>query len=129
VVVHDPLNLAAPVAARALGVPAVKHLWAADFSAGLPIAEEVATGNLVRRFGIERLPETPDLILDPCPPAMQVPSGQAPRQPIRFVPYNGTAEHPSWLWQPPSRPRVCVTWGTLMSEVDGGELFRAPRVV
>jgi UDP:flavonoid glycosyltransferase YjiC (YdhE family) len=129
VVVHDPLNLAAPVAARILGIPAVKHLWGADFSAGMPIAEEVATGNLVRRFGIERLPDTPDLILDPCPPVMQVPPGPAPRQPIRFVPYNGTAEHPSWLWQKSSRPRVCVTWGTLMSEVDGGELFRAPRVV
>ncbi|MBB5156951.1 nucleotide disphospho-sugar-binding domain-containing protein [Saccharopolyspora phatthalungensis] len=130
VVVHDPLNLAAPVAARVLGVPAVKHLWAADFSEGIPLEEEVATGDLVRRFGIDRLPEAPDLVLDPCPPAMQVPPGSAPRQPIRFVPYNGTAVQPSWLWQPPSRPRVCVTWGTLMSEVDeDGRLFRAPRVV
>ncbi|EME52539.1 nucleotide disphospho-sugar-binding domain-containing protein [Amycolatopsis decaplanina] len=129
VLVHDPLNLAAPIAARVLGIPAVKHLWGADFSAIMPVAEEVATGNLVRRFGIDRLPDTPDLIVDPCPWAMQVPSpGLVPRQPIRFVPYNGTAMHPSWLWRRPSRPRVCVTWGTLMSEVDDGELFRAPRV-
>jgi UDP:flavonoid glycosyltransferase YjiC (YdhE family) len=128
-VVHDPLNLAAPVVARILGVPAVKHLWGADFSEGMPIAADVMTGNLVRPFGIERLPDAADLILDPCPPMMQVPPGSAPRQPIRFVPYNGTAEHPPWLWRPSSRPRVCVTWGTLMAEVDGGGLFRAPRVI
>ncbi|WP_199730683.1 nucleotide disphospho-sugar-binding domain-containing protein [Amycolatopsis panacis] len=129
VVVHDPLNLAAPVAARVVGVPAVEHLWAADFSEGIEMAESVATGDIVRRFGIERLPGTPHLILDPCPAVMQVPQGAAPRRPIRFVPYNGRAEQPSWLWRQPSRPRVCVTWGTLMSEVGDGELFHAPRVV
>ncbi|ONF71380.1 hypothetical protein AVR91_0211895 [Amycolatopsis keratiniphila subsp. keratiniphila] len=129
ILVHDPLNLAAPIAARVLGIPAVKHLWGPDFSATMPVAEEVATGDLVRRFGIDRLPDIPDLIIDPCPAAMQVPApGDVPRQPIRFVPYNGPADHPGWLWPRLPRPRVCVTWGTLMSEVDGDGLFRAPRV-
>ena len=70
-----------------------------------------------------------DLVLDPCPTAMQLPPGRSPRQPLQFVPYNGVAEHPPWLRYPPARPRVCVTWGTLMFEVDREDLFLAPRVV
>ncbi|MCX2730884.1 DUF1205 domain-containing protein [Saccharopolyspora sp. NFXS83] len=127
--VHEPFNLAGAVTAQVLGIPAVKHLWGADFTELVPIAEDVATGDLVRRFGIDRLSASADLVLDPCPPAMQVPSGSSPRWPMRFVPYNGTAELPPWLWQPPTRPRICVTWGTLMSELDGSDLFLAPRVV
>ncbi|SDM55655.1 UDP:flavonoid glycosyltransferase YjiC, YdhE family [Allokutzneria albata] len=128
VLVHEPFNLAGAVAAQALGVPVVKHLWAADFSETIPVEEAVATGDLVRRFGLDRLRTDSDLVLDPCPPAMQFPGGRSPRQPIRFVPYNGTAEVPDWLLAPPSRPRVCVTWGTLMSEMDDDRVFLAPRV-
>jgi UDP:flavonoid glycosyltransferase YjiC (YdhE family) len=127
--VHEPFNLAAAVAAQVLSIPVVKHLWAADFTEAVPVEEAVATGDLVRRFGIARLREDSDLILDPCPPAMQVAPGRSPRQPIRFVPYNGTAEHPPWLWKPRARPRVCVTWGTLMPELESADLFLAPRVV
>ncbi|MGF6888265.1 UDP:flavonoid glycosyltransferase YjiC (YdhE family) [Nocardia sp. GAS34] len=128
-VVHDPFNLAAAVAAQVLAVPVVKHLWGADFTEMTPVQDAVATGELVRRFGIDRLREDSDLVLDPCPPAMQLPPGRSPRRPIRFVPYNGVAEHPLWLRYPPARPRVCVTWGTLMSEVDREDLFLAPGVV
>jgi UDP:flavonoid glycosyltransferase YjiC (YdhE family) len=107
----------------------VKHLWAGDFTEMTPVQDAVATGDLVRRFGIERLREDSDLVLDPCPTAMQLPPGRSPRQPLQFVPYNGVAEHPPWLRYPPARPRVCVTWGTLMFEVDREDLFLAPRVV
>lgn len=128
-VVHDPFNLAAAVAAQVLAVPVVKHLWACDFTELAPVEDAVATGDLVRRFGIDRLREDSDLVLDPCPTAMQLPPGHSPRQPLQFVPYNGVAEHPPWLRYPPARPRVCVTWGTLMFEVDREDLFLAPRVV
>lgn len=128
-VVHEPFNLAGAITAQALGVPVVKHLWGADFTELVPVDEAVATGELVRRFGLSRLREESDLVLDPCPPAMQVPPGRSPRYPLRFVPYNGIAEHPAWLSVPAERPRVCVTWGTLMSELDSDGLFLAPRVV
>ncbi len=129
VIVHDPFNLAAAVAAQVLAVPVVKHLWACDFTEMVPVQDAVATGDLVRRFGIDRLREDSDLVLDPCPPAMQLPPGRSPRRPIQFVPYNGVAEHPPWLRCLPVRPRVCVTWGTLMFESAGADLFLAPRVV
>ncbi|MCP3805521.1 DUF1205 domain-containing protein [Allokutzneria sp. A3M-2-11 16] len=128
VVVHEPFNLAGAVAAQVLRVPVVKHLWAADFTEMVPVEEAVATGDLVRRFGLERLRTDSDLVVDPCPPAMQLPAGSSPRQPVRFVPYNGIAEVPDWLLAPPGRPRVCVTWGTLMSELDDQDVFLAPRV-
>ena len=127
-VVHEPFNLAGAVAAQVLGVPVVKHLWAADLTEMVPIGEAVATGDLVRRFGVERLRPDSDLVLDPCPPAMQVPPGVSPRQPIRFVPYNGPAELPPWLRTRPERRRVCVTSGTLVPRTNRDDLFLAPRV-
>nr|WP_189999873.1 nucleotide disphospho-sugar-binding domain-containing protein [Streptomyces rubradiris] len=43
---------------------------------------------------------------------MRVP-GQttAPRLPVRYVPYNAPGALPAWLIEPPTRPRVCITWG------------------
>ena len=38
---------------------------------------------------------------------------------MRYVPYNGPAVVPNWLWEPPQRPRVCLTGG--MSRRDAGE--------
>ncbi|WP_370948465.1 nucleotide disphospho-sugar-binding domain-containing protein [Amycolatopsis sp. cg5] len=128
-VVHEPFNLAGAIAAQVLGVPVVKHLWGADFTELVPVDESVATGDLVTRFGLARLREESDLVLDPCPAAIQVPPGRSTRLPMRFVPYNGKAEHPAWLSEPAEHPRVCVTWGTLMSELDSSELFLAPKVV
>lgn len=127
VVVHEPFNLAAMVAAQVLCVPVVKHLWASDFTAIYGISPEVASGSLVSRFGLSELREDSDLVLDPCPEAMQLPGDASPRALMRFVPYNGSAVMPDWLRTPGSRPLVCLTWGTLMAEL-GEDLFRAPQV-
>jgi UDP:flavonoid glycosyltransferase YjiC (YdhE family) len=53
-------------------------------------------------------------MLDPVPPPMQVPL-PGPSEPVRFVPYNGTAVVPGWLRRPARHPRVCVTAGTMMA--------------
>ncbi|QUQ65446.1 activator-dependent family glycosyltransferase [Kutzneria sp. CA-103260] len=41
--------------------------------------------------------------------------------PVRFVPYNGPAEIPSWLRGPAARPRVCFTLGVSGREVWAGK--------
>ncbi|MEV6235886.1 nucleotide disphospho-sugar-binding domain-containing protein [Lentzea sp. NPDC051838] len=122
VVVHEPFNLAAMAAAQILCVPVVKHLWAADFTAIYGLDPAVAS-----RFGLSALRTDSDLVLDPCPAAMQLPGDASPRALMRFVPYNGDAVLPEWLRTPGSRPLVCVTWGTLMAEL-GSDLFLAPQV-
>lgn len=116
--VFEPQNLAAPIAAAALGVPAVRQLWGPDETTQLDLDRKSVLGPLAERHSVAvadvRL--AGDLTLDPCPPGMQVPLA-GPSRPVRFVPYNGTAVLPRWLWDEPVRPRVCLTWGTMMASL------------
>lgn len=38
---------------------------------------------------------------------------------MRYTPYNGAAVVPEWLWEPPVRPRICLTGG--VTRRDAGE--------
>jgi UDP:flavonoid glycosyltransferase YjiC (YdhE family) len=117
--IWEPFNLAAPVAAAALGVPGVLQLWGPDSSVTLSLDAEAVIGPLAARYrlGAADVSLTGRLTLDPVPPPMQVPLS-GPSQPVRFVPYNGPAVLPDWLRRPagrPGAPRVCVTAGTMMA--------------
>lgn len=114
--IWEPFNLAAPVAAAALGVPGVLQLWGPDSSVTLRLDKETVVGPLAARFGLgaAEVSLTGTLMLDPVPPPMQVPLS-GPSEPVRFVPYNGTAVVPGWLRRPARHPRVCVTAGTMMA--------------
>jgi glycosyltransferase len=121
VVVHDAVSFAGVVAAAALDIPNVRHIFG---TAALPRLELPDPGpdplpeyaRLFERFGVDvRTGAT--LVVDPTPPSMRlaaVQSGQpveAPDHDVRYVPYNGSGMEPSWLREPTTRPRVCVTWG------------------
>ncbi len=128
-VIFEPTAFAGPLVARVLGVPAVRHLWNTDFTAGLSFLEDRLLGRLAGRLGVSSIGILGDLTLDPCPPGMPN-TGEMRRQPIRYVPYNGTAVLPGWLQAPPPRRRVCVTWGTSLSSYGGpGRIGHVPRVV
>jgi UDP:flavonoid glycosyltransferase YjiC (YdhE family) len=127
-IVYEPFNLAGSLAAAALGVPDVRLLWGPDSSIELDLDEDLILGPRAARLGIDRVRLTGTLTLDPCPAPMQVPI-DAPTHPMRFVPYNGTAVVPAWLREPATRPRVCVTWGTMMAALGLADLVGAPRVV
>ncbi|MEJ3653047.1 nucleotide disphospho-sugar-binding domain-containing protein [Actinomycetes bacterium KLBMP 9759] len=119
-VLHEPGNLAAAVAAAALRVPSVRLLWGPDHGTRLRLDVDAVLGPLVGGLGLGRALDPADvaldgtLTLDPCPPPMQVPL-PVTTLPIRFVPYNGTAVLPGWLRRPSQRPLVCLTRGTLMA--------------
>jgi UDP:flavonoid glycosyltransferase YjiC (YdhE family) len=117
-VVFEPQNLAAAVTAAALGVPGVRQLWGPDETTQLDLDPVTVLGPLAELAGVPLADIRPagDLLLDPCPPGMQVRLA-APAQPVRFVPYNGPTVLPDWLRTPPSRPRVCLTWGTMMASL------------
>lgn len=127
-VVFEPTGFAGPLVARLLGIPAVRHLWSMDLTAPVGGFAEDIVGDLARRYGLAELDITGDLTLDPCPAPVQV-RDDLPRQPMRFVPYNGPAVLPDWLREPPATQRVCVTWGTSLDRFGFGHLVLAPRVV
>ncbi|WP_431930194.1 nucleotide disphospho-sugar-binding domain-containing protein [Micromonospora sp. RP3T] len=130
VLVWEPFNLAAPVAAAALGVPGVLNLWGPDSSVTLRLDPESVLGPLAARFGLAAADVSPhgDLTLDPAPPPLQAPTAR-PGRPVRFVPYNGTAVLPPWLHRPAARPRICVTAGTMMAGVGLHDRLDLTRVV
>lgn len=117
-VVFEPQNFAAAITAAALGVPGVRQLWGPDETTQLHLDRDKILGPLAARVGValDDVKPAGSLMLDPCPPGMQVPL-VGPSQPVRFVPYNGPSLLPDWLRTPPERPRICLTWGTVMASL------------
>ena len=128
-VVHDAAELAAPIAAAAIGVPHAAHA----FGALLPeirlrrAAEEVAP--LWRAEGLEPRPYAGSydhLYLDIYPPSLQPPGGDhvGARQLVRPVAFGGEADTGlvGHSWTEYRRPLVYLTFGTVFNDDDA---FRA----
>jgi UDP:flavonoid glycosyltransferase YjiC (YdhE family) len=111
-VVSERAEFAGPVAAARHDVPFVEFHW------GVPELPEYRTGAadaLADVPGFEALP-TPIETLDPWPASLRLPHA-VDHQGIRSMSYNGEALLPDWLLQPPQRPRVCVTFGTVLPRI------------
>ena len=127
-IIYDPTTYAAPLVATALGIPAIRHVHGVDVTYQ---AREIVPGlvaPLAERLGAR----SPDIMglatIDPCPPSMRIPS-EVRRIPVRYVPYNGPAALPHWLRSEPVRRRLCVTWGTSTTRLEGDATFMPPRVI
>lgn len=127
-VVYEPASLTGPLVARVLGIPAARQLWTCDFTAPVNGFPAMVASPLARRFGLPEYDTVGDLTLDPCPSRLQV-RDDLPRQPVRYVPYNGPAVEPAWLREPKDRPRICVTWGTSLHNLGAHRMRHVPRVV
>lgn len=127
-VVFEPNAFVGPLVATLLGIPSVRLLWTVDFTARLGELEAELVEPMASRFGLTTIGALGTVTLDPCPPRLQV-VDDLPRHPFRYVPYNGPAVLPDWLREPPSRPRVCVTWGTSLDGLGLDHMVLAPRVV
>ncbi|MFC7591184.1 glycosyltransferase [Nonomuraea antimicrobica] len=126
-VVFDPTSWAGPIAAAAVGVPAVRHPWGADIVGamrarpGVAEAESAAVASLCARLGVREEAELLGrLTVDPCPAGMQQPGLTHERAPVRYVPYNG--DRVRHVLPPSARPRICVTWGTTVGKVAPGRM-------
>jgi UDP:flavonoid glycosyltransferase YjiC (YdhE family) len=127
-IVHDPTSYAGPLVAAALSVPAVRHIHGVDVTYQ---ARHVIPGlitPLAARLGIGVPDILGEVTIDPCPPTLQTP-GDVRRLLMRYVPYNGPGTLPDWLRSAPSRPRICITWGTSTTRLEGGATFLPPRVL
>lgn len=116
-VVHGPTTYAGPIAAAAVGVPNVRVLMAPDIAYRGRDIEPALLRPLAERFGVTEFSPQGTLTVDPCPPSIQLPTDY-PKQLMRYIAYNGPAEVPEWLLEPPSRRRVCITWGTTLAKVN-----------
>lgn len=115
-VVFEESTYAAPMVARRLGIPAVRHLWGVDILSYVRSFEPAALAPLAERLGLDEQDTTGLATVDHCPPSLQVP-GDFPRFPMRYVPFNGSGVLPAWSAGAPRRPRVCVTYGTTSSRL------------
>ncbi|MCM3921335.1 DUF1205 domain-containing protein [Frankia sp. AiPs1] len=113
VLMHDPLALAAPLVSTLLGIPRVEHRWGVDVSDTLVAPAAAAFASTARRHGVAEEPDPPAMIIDPCPPRLQLPDA-APGLRVRYQPYNGGGTVPAWAWEAPTAPRVCITPGTVV---------------
>ncbi|MFJ9942188.1 activator-dependent family glycosyltransferase [Streptomyces erythrochromogenes] len=138
-VVWDTMYYPGALAARISGAAHARLMFGLDLVglmrahylrglAGLPPALredplEEWMERILRRYGLEF---TEDLVvgqwtIDPVPPSLRLPV-DLPSVPVRYVPYNGEAQVPGWLREPPPRrPRVCLTLGRSFREVVGAD--------
>lgn len=121
-VVQSQAQGAGLVIAGALGIPVVEHNFGLVRATGMHERYWTAWGEVFERHAVPALPER-RVWLDVAPPTMC--PGEPVGWPMRYVPYNGGAQLPAWLREPPSRPRVAVTLGTVAPGMTGiGEVER-----
>ncbi|MEU1285116.1 nucleotide disphospho-sugar-binding domain-containing protein [Kitasatospora sp. NPDC005856] len=109
------------LAAEAAGTPCVMHgigLPYPTFSTVLSAMEDVCA-----RHGVTGALTPPVATVDLCPESLR-PRGSSAGWPMRYVPYNGGAVLPDWLCVPPRRPRICVTWGSVLPAVGCTSMLR-----
>ncbi|MFI9388430.1 nucleotide disphospho-sugar-binding domain-containing protein [Kutzneria sp. NPDC052558] len=115
-VVYDSTNLAGPIAAAAVGVPGIRHLFGVDLMRPTLDFTQELLAPLAARHDV-RLPRLADAVtVDPTPPSFQA----VPAQPLlrmRYVPFNGPGLAPPDPVRT-DRPRVAVTWGHTIAKVD-----------
>jgi UDP:flavonoid glycosyltransferase YjiC (YdhE family) len=114
-VLYTPLQGVGQLAAQVAGVPSVAHsigiaqpslLWA-------KLAEQLAPE--YERFGVP--PADPAATLDVSPPSMR--AADSAGWSMRYVPYNGGAVLPPWVFEPRERPLVTVTLGSVLPLMAG----------
>nr|WP_062333278.1 nucleotide disphospho-sugar-binding domain-containing protein [Herbidospora sakaeratensis] len=111
-VVSERAEFAGPLAAAAAGLPHVEYRW------GIAPLDEYPEA-AAAEFGVR--PPTPVRVLDPWPVRLRA-AHAAHHQSIRDMPYSGEARVPGWVLRPRVRPRVCVTFGTVVPRLGGGRV-------
>lgn len=121
-IVHSALDGAGPLAARARGIPLVRH----TFGMG-PTAQTLVEGvwqrlePLRRRHGIDDDPVAPIGVIDPGPRSLRE-STPDEVLPCRLIPFNGGGTLPGWL-HGATGPRLCVTLGTVLPGTSGSGTY------
>lgn len=110
VVIGGDNSYAAPLLARRLGIPWVRHSWdihdprLMDEGANEQLAKHLA------ELGLDRLPD-PDMLIDITPPSLRA-RDASPVQPMRWIPGNSQCRMEPWMYTKGADTRIGVTIGT-----------------
>ncbi|MGH3721368.1 MAG: nucleotide disphospho-sugar-binding domain-containing protein [Pseudonocardiaceae bacterium] len=114
-VVYEPCMVAGLVAAKVVGIPAFCHGFGVWHPWPIPAVSAMIESR--KRYGLTDITWEPMADIDVCPESIR-PSRLNLGWSMRYTPYNNEAVLPAWLLGSPSRrPRVCVTVGTIISDV------------
>jgi UDP:flavonoid glycosyltransferase YjiC (YdhE family) len=116
VVVYGEFQAAGAVVAARLGIPAVEH------GIGLVGDGAACVAEIWPRLAVAPAVD-PTAIIRMAPPSLG-PEPAAGRWIMRPVPYNGGAVVPEELLNPPTRPRVLITMGTVAPRLGGMGMVR-----
>ncbi|USX48334.1 nucleotide disphospho-sugar-binding domain-containing protein [Lentzea sp. HUAS12] len=115
-IVSDPMDLSGRLLGGILGVPVVRHRWGVDpLTEAFEETAHMVLDPVAQQMGLTGLPE-PELTIDPCPPSFQLP-GLEQGRPVRYLPSNGFGAVPAWALEEPSKPRICVSFGSMPKEL------------
>jgi UDP:flavonoid glycosyltransferase YjiC (YdhE family) len=122
-IIYEPTTYAAPLAAAACGVPAIRHLWGVDIHHAARPYERDAFAPLAAACGATGFDPQGRATVDPCPGRLQIGQhgARGERIALRYVPFNGSGAMPRWLAGRPPRRRICVTWGVAQSHRSGAD--------
>ncbi|MFD9888849.1 nucleotide disphospho-sugar-binding domain-containing protein [Amycolatopsis sp. NPDC059027] len=128
-------HAAGALAATALGLPVLEvgnrvswsmrdEEWRREHSTFA--TDDPLSQHLAEKLGFEAGPAKVLARIDPRAPSMGGMTGDeadprdgAPWWPMRYVPFNGGAVAPPWVFEHTERPRVCVTLGTVVPFLSG----------
>ncbi len=124
-IVHEPMDLAGPLLAGLLGVPAVRHPFGPPMRDSVTAGMRRAGAALQVRYGLPGPPAEPAVVLDPWPASLDGGVPPSPRrQPMRYTPYGGPGPIPDWVREPPAGKRVLVA-----GSIDSGDTGRTTQLL
>jgi|GEM_PF-1980376 len=146
-IIWDPTMAAAPLAARVSGAAHARFLMALDYpgwcfdrlaqnteqliAAGLhPNPQIELVQPIADKYGITLDDEMlfGQWSIDPMPLGMGL-ATSGTKLPVRYVPYSGAEDFPTWLYQRPERPRVALTLGESVRRFIKGDWGRTPKIL
>ncbi|HKS47651.1 MAG TPA: glycosyltransferase [Amycolatopsis sp.] len=113
VVLYDPYQVAGLVAAHLAGIPAVLHGTGLPMRTFRPALDAMTRP---RQYGLAEPPTDPAAMLNVCPDSVDW-QRRHRGWPMRYVPNDLAGPLPRWLAARPSRPRICVTFGSILADL------------
>ncbi|MER7109322.1 activator-dependent family glycosyltransferase [Streptomyces sp. NPDC000229] len=147
-VIWEPFSAAGAIAAKACGAAHARVLWGIDvfgvarehflrLRAEQPAAQRSDPlgewlGGYARKYGGEFTEDmvTGHFTIDQFPHSLQCGAAGLHYERTQYIPYNGPAITPRWLWQQtPDRPRVALTMGLTATDIFDGYTINTQDVL
>ncbi|GAB3301327.1 nucleotide disphospho-sugar-binding domain-containing protein [Parasphingorhabdus pacifica] len=121
-IVSDFAEYSGPIAAALSAIPSISQHWGMHISDELSatVFDEETMGRLhalQEQFGLLPAETTPAATVDLCPSSLAC-FDSTSWLPMQYIPYGGVGLPSPWLWTHRTRPRVCVSMGSV--ELDAG---------